>query len=956
MPIMIEVKNLTKIYVSKLKESVKALDNISLELPSKGLVFLLGESGAGKSTMLNLLGGIERADSGEICVNGLNIVESSDIELDRYRNTDVGFIFQDFNLLTNFNVAENVRLAQDLQSKEECNGKVEDALAAVKMSEYANRKITELSGGQKQRVAIARAIVKKPKIILADEPTGALDAKTGRTILELLKEISKDSLVFVVSHDEVFANSYADRIIRIEDGKIIEDKTMSESVENIAQDSQIASAPNSNSKKKYSLSPKTAVKMAAYSLGSKKIRLAITLILCIVCFAVFGIADTLAAWNCENTTYDAITSSDNKYLVNWTSNGGHLVDDFIKVYREEGGYQFRIKEYYLPIKDGEYSYGCYNRYADGYVEIGDKTMQELDAKLYAGRYPQEQGEIAISYHIYRGFKAGAYKSNDLYIDGSLLEATDGENGILGKKISVFEYTFTVVGIIDTGYDYEKNSKLDPLSDNYDKNNSNSIDIDHDGHSILFLPKGGIEYINSLMQTSEYIYGAPTVSGFSFENQILNDISQPGRMFYTSDLETFQKSNTKILWLGEEKNGLADNEAIISYEVIGSILDIITYVPGTSGNIGQGINLTYVNFSNNRLILTTEKFTKIDYKFFKAYSNAQIYSYAMQNATLYQDDENVKMIADKYTTDGNLAMAAAYFLSSKGINSEIKTGYLQNPYGKSGLEIIAESNIDFLKQYNLVNQFDEISIRLSEGKGQIGANVVGVYVPSKATGIEIQEKYGSYVIAETSTALINSVAYQIDKAKLEAKHLEANLGLIRIATENQQKIKNGISQYLAYNNDNNWSLFTNSEALQQAGYMKGTMDILKKIFYYVSLGIGIFAAIMLGNYLINSIMARKKEIGILRAIGATSRDIFHICLFEGMILFAIIFAFSTVLSGVAGAIINSTIKSNLNILIPISIFGIRQVALIFAVSLAITLIVTLIGSYVVSKRKPIDVIR
>ena len=198
---MIEIKNLTKIYVSKSKESVKALDDISLTLPSKGLVFLLGESGAGKSTMLNLLGGIERANGGEIYVDGLDICKSLDVELDKYRNTYVGFIFQDFNLLNNFNVAENVRLAQDLQSKEACKSKVNEALAAVKMSEYADRKINELSGGQKQRVAIARAIVKDPKIILADEPTGALDAKTGRTILELLKEISQDSLVFVVSHE-----------------------------------------------------------------------------------------------------------------------------------------------------------------------------------------------------------------------------------------------------------------------------------------------------------------------------------------------------------------------------------------------------------------------------------------------------------------------------------------------------------------------------------------------------------------------------------------------------------------------------------------------------------------------------------------------------------------------------------------------------------------------------------
>lgn len=950
---MIEIKNLTKIYVSKLKESVTALNNISLTLPSKGLVFLLGESGAGKSTMLNLLGGIERADGGEIYVDGLNIVESSDIDLDRYRNTDVGFIFQDFNLLSNFNVAENVRLAQDLQSKEECGSKVDDALTAVKMSEYANRKINELSGGQKQRIAIARAIVKKPKIVLADEPTGALDAKTGRTILELLKEISKDSLVLVVSHDEVFANSYADRIIRIEDGKVIEDKTMGERAEIIAQVSQVESLSNSKSKKKYSLSSKTVVKMAAYSLGSKKIRLAITLLLCIVCFAVFGVADTLASWNCENTTYDAIMTSSDKYLVNWASWGGQLNNnDFTKLYGDSG-FTLSISEYYLPIKAEKKSYGCYNRYADGFAEIDDKTMQELDATLYAGRYPQEQGEIAISYHIYRGFKAGAYKTNEVYLDGSMIEPTDKENGILGKCVTIMGFKFTIVGIIDTGYDYEKNAKIDPLSDNFEKNINDSDDITYNGHSILFLSKGGIEYINSLMQTSEYPYGAPSYSGYSFENEILNELAASGRIYYTSDLETFQKSNTKILWL-EEKNTLADNEAIISYNHIDTLLGSITYIPGMSGSIGQGINLTYVKLTSNKLAVTTEKFTKIDYKFFKAYTNAEIYKYAIQNATLYQDDENVKKIVDKYA-DSNLEMAVAYFISSIGISSDIQTGYLNNPYGKSGLEIIAETNVGLLNQYNIANQFDEITIRLSNGKGQLDAKIVGVYIPSEATGISIQERYGSYLIEEKSRALINPTAYQIDKANLESKHLEASAELIRIAPENQQRIKNGISQYIAHNNEN-WSLFTNSKVLQQASYMKGTMDILKKIFYYVSLGIGIFAAIMLGNYLINSIMARKKEIGILRAIGATSRDIFHICLFEGMILFVIIFSVATILSGVAGAVINSMIKSDLDIMFPISVFGIRQVALIFAVSLAVTLVVSLIGSYVVSKRKPIDVIR
>ena len=953
--IMIEIKNLTKTYISKSKETVVAVNGLSLTLPSRGLVFLLGESGAGKSTLLNILGGVERADSGEVFVDGLDLQKCSNLELDKYRNTDVGFVFQEFNLLDNFNVAENVGLAQDLQNKERRENKVEEALTAVGMSSYAKRKINELSGGQKQRVAIARAIIKNPKIILADEPTGSLDAKIGRSILELLKEISKTSLVFVVSHDEVFANSFGDRIIRIADGEVIEDKTLGELAEDVKQDRQVGEVSQTNSMKRYSLAAKTAMKMATYSLGSKKIRLAITLILCIVCFAVFGIADTLASWNCEKTTYDAIMSSSDKYLVNWTTNGDEVGENYTKLYLRDR-YGLSIKERYLPITDNETSYGCYNKYADGFIEIDDNKAKELGVELYAGRYPEKQGEIAISYHIYRSFKAGAYKTDEVYIDGSMLEPTDKENGILGKTVTLdYNYVFTIVGIIDSGYDYEKNSELDPLSNIYKGENSHGIN-EPDGHSMIFLPKGGIEYINTLMQTSPHPYGVPSFSQYSFEKAILNELGTIRGVKFVSDLVTFQKSGTKILWLGEEKENLADDEAIISYMGINGLLENMSYIPGISGNLGQGVSLTYVNIVSGKLSVVSENFNKIDRKFFKAYASAKIYEYAEQNASLYVDDENVAKIVEKYTDgDEDLSLAVAYFLSSKGISEEIESGYLKNPYGKSGLEIIAETNISLINKYDMASQFNQAIIRL-EGGSELNVKIVGVYIPSEVTGVvrkEFSSSPGEYYIEEQNTALINSVAYEKDKATLEAKHLDAVVGLIRIIPDNEIKIRNAISDYLENHANGVWTV---NKVLEQTGYIKSTMNLMKKIFYWVSLGLGIFASFMFGNYLINSIMARKKEIGILRAIGATSRDIFHICLFEGLILFAVIFSISSLISGIAGIVINSMVKSDLGIMISISVFGIRQVALIFAVSLAVTLVVSLIGSYVVSKRKPIDVIR
>ena len=220
---MIELKNLTKIY--KGGANVKALDGVSFVLPDKGLVFILGKSGCGKSTLLNLVGGLDKPTEGEIIIKGRSSRKFSASDFDSYRNTYVGFIFQEYNVMPEFSVAENISLAPELQGKRVDGERFEGIMEEVELSGLEKRKPTTLSGGQKQRVAIARALVKDPQIILADEPTGALDSYTGRAVLDLLKRLSQEKLVVVVSHDRDFANKYADRIIELSDGRVISDVT-----------------------------------------------------------------------------------------------------------------------------------------------------------------------------------------------------------------------------------------------------------------------------------------------------------------------------------------------------------------------------------------------------------------------------------------------------------------------------------------------------------------------------------------------------------------------------------------------------------------------------------------------------------------------------------------------------------------------------------------------------------
>lgn len=219
---MLVVDNLTKVYRSKNRQGVKALDHISFTLPNKGLVFLTGKSGSGKSTLLNLIGGIDEITSGDIIADGNKLSLFSPEDYDCYRNSYLGFVFQDFCLLDDLTVEQNIELVLQLQDKPN-KGLIEYTLERVGMGGYSGRYPRELSGGQKQRIAIARALVKNPKLILADEPTGNLDSKSAEQVLLLLKELSKHSLIVIVSHNLDDAYKYGDRIIELADGKIILD-------------------------------------------------------------------------------------------------------------------------------------------------------------------------------------------------------------------------------------------------------------------------------------------------------------------------------------------------------------------------------------------------------------------------------------------------------------------------------------------------------------------------------------------------------------------------------------------------------------------------------------------------------------------------------------------------------------------------------------------------------------
>lgn len=224
---MIEIRNLVKIYSHNKSKQCVALNGVTFALPDKGMVFIVGKSGSGKSTLLNMIGGLDRLTSGDIIVDGQSFADFKQSDYDNYHCNYLGFVFQDFCLIDTLTIKENIALSLKLQGSADM-AKVDEVLSRLDMDEYAQRFPSELSGGQKQRVAIARALIKSPKLILADEPTGNLDSKTGKQILEILKEISINNLVVVVSHSATDADEYADRIIELADGQVVKDVVRSD--------------------------------------------------------------------------------------------------------------------------------------------------------------------------------------------------------------------------------------------------------------------------------------------------------------------------------------------------------------------------------------------------------------------------------------------------------------------------------------------------------------------------------------------------------------------------------------------------------------------------------------------------------------------------------------------------------------------------------------------------------
>ncbi len=372
---MLSLKNIKKSYKTGAFTQV-ALNNVSLNFRENEFVAILGQSGSGKTTLLNIIGGLDRYDEGDLIINGKSTKQFKQNDWDAYRNNSIGFVFQSYNLIPHLSVINNVEMGMTLSgvSAKERRAKAKEVLERVGLKDHMHKRPNQLSGGQMQRVAIARALANDPDIILADEPTGALDTKTSIQIMDLIKEIAKDKLVIMVTHNPELANQYADRIIELRDGEILSDSNP------LTEDHKVSDYKL----KKTSMSFLTALKLSGKNISTKKGRTLLTAFASSI--GIIGISLILALSNgFDKKIAEFEAGALSTFPIMVTQSTVQMDEETLREHRSEmmgtkNGEEFPDEKIVYPVESVEEQMTHTNVLTDEYVEY----VENIDPSLISG--------------------------------------------------------------------------------------------------------------------------------------------------------------------------------------------------------------------------------------------------------------------------------------------------------------------------------------------------------------------------------------------------------------------------------------------------------------------------------------------------------------------------------------------------------------------------------------------
>lgn len=861
---MLQLKNIYKVYkTGDLTQT--ALDGVSLNFRKSEFVAILGQSGSGKTTMLNIIGGLDQYDKGDLIINGKSTKKFNDRDWDTYRNHSIGFVFQSYNLIPHQTVLSNVELALTLSgvSKTERRQKAKEALEKVGLGKQLHKKPSQMSGGQMQRVAIARALINDPDILLADEPTGALDSETSVQIMELLKEISKDRLIIMVTHNPELAEEYANRIVRVRDGNIIDDTNPCSD-----EEIKISTEKSEREAKKTSMSFGTALSLSLNNLKTKKGRTILTAFAGSI--GIIGIAlilslssgvkdyinkvqeDTLSSYpiSIESQTVDMSSMMESMMNKNKADEE-----------REEGKvYSNNIMSGMMESMSAQVTKNDLKSFRE-YLENGNSNIDEYANVIQYG--------YDLDLHIYKSDTSnGIVEVSPTTVYDKLGFGGGASQMPMASSFNVWTELLGNQTLLESQYDVVAGK----WPENYDE-------------IILVVDKN-----NEISDVNLYSIG----------------------LLDSSELE----AKMKKIQAGEE---VEENQEVVSYA------------------FDELLNLTY------KLVLNTDYYEKEGNTWVDKSENA------VYMKKLVEDALELKVVGIVRPSEEAVATSIS---SAVGYTSDL-TEYVINSINDSEIVKEQKENPDtdvFTEKAFVVEDSEDndmTAIDMSTLTDEEKAYLASLS-QEELQALMKQQAEATDATYEGNLSLLGCVDLDNPSTiNIYAKDFEAKESIEDIITAyNNEKTDAGEEEYVVTYND-------------MVGLMMSSVTSIIDIISYVLIAFVaislVVSSIMIGIITYISVLERTKEIGILRSIGASKKDISRVFNAETVIVGFGAGAIGIIVTILLNIPINAIIKAVSGIS-GVSKLPVAGAIILIAISMLLTVIAGLIPAKVASKKDPVEALR
>lgn len=984
---MLEIRNIVKDYETG-SETVHALKGVSIAFRESELVSILGQSGCGKTTLLNIIGGLDQYTSGDLIINGQSTKQYKSADWDIYRNHSVGFIFQSYNLIPHQSVLSNVELALTLSgvSKAERRRRAKEALEKVGLGNQLNKRPNQMSGGQMQRVAIARALVNDPDILLADEPTGALDSETSIQIMELVKEIAKDRLVIMVTHNPELAEKYSTRIVKLLDGRIVGDSDPFDPAKEPAH-SEVRKTEVTKGQKT-SMSFLTALSLSKNNLMTKKGRTFLTSFAGSI--GIIGIALILSLSNgvqeyinsVERSTLASFPVSIQHETVDYTSLMTSMMNvrdnaeenrDPDRIYTNDISTEMmktmlsemqtnnlaEFKEYLESDPDGisasieeiQYSYDS-NLYIYGHSADGD-IMQINPSTVMSAMMGQSMADNVSQ-------MTNTYSS---LMGSSSMSSYDAFRELLSTDMLKTEYE-VLAGRLPEAY----NEVVVLVTD---RNELSDVTL----YTLGLRNQGELEGMMSSVMAGESFDLDTGDLSFSYDDLM-------GMEFSMLTAPEFYQKNDDGTWTDMRSDSEFMEQAAengLKLKVVGILKpDADSLISSTnSGGIGYTHALTeyMIDKTNSSELVKAQKenpdvdvFTGIEFpKADEEEEQPMSQSEAMEMLTgMLTEEQRTKlnegiMAALTEEQQAQIQSAMMGMVSDEQINS-IMMGVL-TPEQLTQLQSGADVN-SLLTDAQKAQMSAQIAASLTvEQNAELSEMMNGMADPTKMYTIFMQVLTTDQLrqlMDMTKEPETTDATYDGNLKLLGVAELSEPSSMKIYATDFESKEK--ITQLIEKYNDSKIADDNQADVINYTDYvglmMSSVSDIINAISYiliaFVAISL-IVSSIMIGIITYISVLERTKEIGILRAMGASKRDISNVFNAETLIV-----GFS---AGVIGIAVTLLLNIPINIIIE-NITGIANVALLpwqggvilVVISMLLTLIAGLVPAGVAAKKDPVEALR